>query len=71
VRPTASHVFGKNVNRLRMGCSLTQEALAEKADLSRRFLQEIESGAKSPTVPMLAKLRRALDFPWDDLLSGL
>jgi transcriptional regulator with XRE-family HTH domain len=71
VRFTASKIFGRNVNRLRMMSGLTQEALAEKADLSRRFLQEIESGAKSPTVPMLAKLRRALDCSWDDLLKGL
>ena len=71
VRPTASQVFGKNVNRLRTASALTQEALAEKADLSRRFLQEIESGAKSPTVPMLAKLRQALGCTWDDLLKGL
>jgi transcriptional regulator with XRE-family HTH domain len=71
VRPTASQVFGKNVNRLRMAGALTQEALAEKADLSRRYLQEIEGGTKSPTVPMLSKLRRALDCSWDELLKGL
>ena len=71
MRQTDSQVFGKNVNRLRTTSALTQEALAEKADLSRRYLQEIESGAKSPTVPMLAKLRRALNCSWDDLLKGL
>jgi transcriptional regulator with XRE-family HTH domain len=59
------------VNRLRTTSGLTQEALAEKADMSRRYLQEIESGAKSPTVPMLARLRRALNCPWEELLKGL
>jgi len=71
VRQTDSQVFGRNVNRLRTTSDLTQEALAEKADLSRRYLQEIESGAKSPTVPILVKLRRALNCPWEELFKGL
>ena len=71
MRQSDSQVFGKNVNRLRTKSALTQEALAEKADLSRPYLQEIESGAKSPTVSILAKLRRALDCTWEDLLKGL
>ena len=71
MRQTDSEVFGRNFNRLRTTSALTQEALAEKADLSRRYLQEIESGAKSASVPILAKLRGALDCSWDDLLRGL
>jgi transcriptional regulator with XRE-family HTH domain len=59
------------VKRLRAARSFTQEALAEKADVSRRYLQEIESGTKLPTVPVLARLRKALDCTWDDLLKGL
>jgi len=59
------------VNRLRTARSFTQETLAEKADLSRRSLQEIESGTKLRTVPVLARLRLALDCPWDELLKGL
>jgi len=66
-RPTA----GNNVNRLRTARSFTQETVAEKADVSRRYLQEIESGTKLPTVPVLARLRLALDCPWDELLKGL
>ena len=71
MRKAATHTFGNNVNRLRTARSLTQEALAEKADVSRRYLQEIESGTKLPTVPVLARLRLALDCPWDELLKGL
>jgi transcriptional regulator with XRE-family HTH domain len=71
VRQTDSRAFGKNVNRLRTASGLTQEALAEKADFSRRYLQEIEKGTKVPTILILASLRRALNCKWDDLLKGL
>jgi DNA-binding XRE family transcriptional regulator len=41
--------------------------LAEKADISRRFLQEIEAGTKNPTVNVIVRLKAALDCSWDDL----
>lgn len=65
-----SRKFGKNVNRLRTAAGLTQEQLVEKGDISRRFLQEIESGQKLPTVRVLARLRKSLNCTWDDLLQG-
>ena len=67
----ARKIFGKNVNRLRNAAGLTQETLAEQADVSRRYLQEIESGEKFPTVPVLARLRKALSCSWDELLANL
>jgi transcriptional regulator with XRE-family HTH domain len=64
----ASHVvFGQNVCRLRTAAKLTQESLAEKADLSRRFIQEIEAGAKNPTVNTVVRLKKALACSWNDL----
>jgi transcriptional regulator with XRE-family HTH domain len=53
-----------------MGRALTQEKLAEKADISRRHLQRIESGEKNPSVGIIAGLRRALDCSWNDLFAG-
>ena len=44
-----------------------QEQLAEKADISRRYLQEIEAGEMNPTVNVASRLRRALKCPWDEL----
>lgn len=67
----ASKLFGRNVNRLRLLADLTQEALAERADISRRYLQEIEKGDKLPTIRILSSLRKALQCSWDDLLAGL
>jgi DNA-binding XRE family transcriptional regulator len=59
--------FGQNICRLRNERKLTQESLAEKADISRRFLQEIEAGTKNPTVNVIVRLKKALDCSWDDL----
>jgi transcriptional regulator with XRE-family HTH domain len=63
--------LGKNINRLRVASSITQEQLAERANLSRRFIQELEAGEKGPTLPTLARLRIALKTAWDDLLRGI
>ena len=60
-------IFGQNVCRLRTAARLTQESLAEKADLSRRFVQEIEAGSKSPTVTTVVRLKKALACSWNDL----
>ena len=59
--------FGQNICRLRNERRLTQEGLAETADISRRFLQEIEAGTKNPTVNVIVRLKKALDCSWDDL----
>ena len=68
---TPHHRVGQNVCRLRTNKNFTQEQLAEKADISRRYLQRIESGEKNPTVDILTKLRRALGCTWNDLFEGV
>jgi DNA-binding XRE family transcriptional regulator len=52
-----------------MDAKFTQERLAEKADLSRRFIQEIEAGAKNPTVNTVVSLKKALQCSWNDLFA--
>jgi transcriptional regulator with XRE-family HTH domain len=69
VKRTPQIVFGQNVCRLRTAAKLTQESLAEKANLSRRFLQAIESGTKSPTVNTVVQLKKALACSWNDLFA--
>lgn len=66
-----SRVFGQNVYRLRQAASLTQEQLAEKADISRRYVQLIESGKYTPTIQVAAKLRSAFAVSWDGIMKGL
>jgi len=62
--------FGQTVYRLRNKADMTQEALAEKAEISRRYLQMVEAGRYSPTVEVTSRIRGALGAPWDDLMRG-
>jgi DNA-binding XRE family transcriptional regulator len=40
--------FGQNVARHRQARALSQEALAEKAELDRTYLSDIERGVRNP-----------------------
>ena len=62
--------LGKNVARLRKARGLTQEALAEKVDLSARYTQSVEAGEYWPTLPKLTRLRKVLKASWDELMEG-
>jgi len=68
---TPHHRVGQNICRLRNKSVWTQEQLAEKAEISRRYLQRIESGERNPTVDILTRLRRALDCSWNDLFKDV
>jgi len=71
VRLAPNQIVGRNVGRLRSRAGLTQEQLAEKAEISRGFLQEIEKGAKNPTINVITRLKRALRCTWIELLQGI
>lgn len=63
--------FGRNISRIRNATGLTQEALAEKADISTRYVQFLEADKYVPSVVIAARLRRALGCSWDELCRGL
>ncbi len=52
--------FGSNVRRRRKAVGLSQEALAEKAELDRTYISGIERGTRNPTI--LSKLCVELRF---------
>jgi len=56
---------------MRMKLKLTQEALAEQADISHRYLQSIEAGKKQPSINVVSRLRGALRCKWEELLRGV
>ena len=62
-------VFGGNVRRLRVERNLTQEKLAEKADLNIRTVQKIEAGETNILITTAARIQKALGCDWNDLMK--
>jgi transcriptional regulator with XRE-family HTH domain len=63
--------FGRNVSRLRSDAGLSQDKLAEKADLDRTYLSGIERGVRNPGIKTVLRLARALDVSVDRLCKGV
>jgi transcriptional regulator with XRE-family HTH domain len=63
--------LGRNIGRLRNAAGLTQEGLAERADISTRYVQFLEADKDAPSLLVVARLRRALGCSWDELCRGL
>lgn len=53
------HVFGQTLRMLRQQSGLSQEALAEKADLSAVFISRVERGKESPSLDSIVKISKA------------
>ncbi len=62
--------LGGNLRTYRERAGLTQEKLAEKAELSPKFLGEVERGTVNVSVDVLARLAHALKIPVNDLTRG-
>jgi len=71
--PTAIHRqlnrLGANLRRERVARKITQEKLAEDADLNIRTLQKIEAGQTNILVTTAMRLREALGCSWDALMG--
>ena len=60
--------FGANVRRERVAAKLTQERLAEKADLNIRTLQSVEAGELNILMTTAVRLHRVLGCEWGNLM---
>src|SRR4029078_8023480 len=65
----AAQRFGKQLQRLRTGRSLTQEQLAVNVGLSRTFITRLELGQQEPPLRPLVRLAKALRVSVTDLLG--
>ena len=63
--------FGQSVARHRRAKDLSQEALAETADLDRTYLSDIERGVRNPGIKNVARLAKALGIPTAKLVEGV
>jgi transcriptional regulator with XRE-family HTH domain len=61
--------FGDNLRRLRKDRRLSQETLAEAANLTADYLGFIERGDNVPTLTVILKLAKALNVDAGDLVA--
>ncbi len=61
-------VFGANVRRERLRRGLTQEALAEKAEIATRNLQKVEAGEINLLLTTAFRIQLALRCPCKRLM---
>ena len=64
-----AQLFGRRLRELRKARGLTQEALAESADLSGNYISDLELGLKVPSLTILVRLSQALDLATPELVA--
>lgn len=62
-------LLGEAVRAKRLAAELTQENLAEAANLSTVFISRVERGVESPSVDSLVKIAKALRCRVRDLVN--
>ena len=60
--------FGEVLKELRQGAELSQDALAEKAELERTFISFLERGERQPTLSTIIALASALRIEPDEVV---
>ena len=55
-------MVGRRIKTLRKARNFSQEALADRADMSAKYLSRIEVGRENPTVDILLRLADSLDI---------
>ncbi|MBQ7940993.1 MAG: helix-turn-helix transcriptional regulator [Muribaculaceae bacterium] len=60
--------FGNNVKDIRLKKGLSQEKLANMAEIDRTYLPDIERGKRNVSLAVADRIARALDVSLKDLL---
>jgi len=63
LKQTLYEQIGRRIGEFRKLRNLTQERLAEKADVVASYIAHIETGGRKPTLDVLARIAQALDVP--------
>lgn len=64
-----ARIFGERLRQLREASGITQEKLAQAADLTTSFVSTLERGAKVPSLTTVLKLARGLKVDASALLT--
>ena len=68
-RPSLEAAFGAAVRAVRLKRALSQEALADRSQLHRTFVSQLERGLKSPSLASMARIAAALTVPLNELVA--
>ncbi len=68
---SVSRILGEAIRAERIKAGLSQEQLAEKADLARNYIGNIERAEYKVTVEALTRIAKALGVKVRDLVSEL
>ena len=63
--------FANTVRWWRKKHGITQEELAERADLHRTYISMLERGVRNPTLEVLAQLAEALETPMSTIVRDV
>lgn len=63
--------FGKNINKVRKDRGMTADHLAEKCNINTVYLQQIEGGKRTPSLPVFISLCNALQISPDYILQDV
>jgi transcriptional regulator with XRE-family HTH domain len=70
-RSKVSKILGDTIRAKRIKAGLSQEKLAEKADLARNYIGNIERAEYKVTVEALARIAKALRVRVRDLVAKI
>lgn len=63
--------FGQRIKELRIKQGLSQEKLAELANLHRTYISSVELGKRNVSLKNIWSLSKALDVPIDELFKNI
>ena len=69
--PAYRKTLGENIRTHRRKAGLSQEKLAEKADLHHNYIGDIERGEENVSVDALMRIATALKVRLSDLAQGV
>lgn len=61
--------FGQHVRQLRVSKNISQEDLAEMADLHRTYISDVERGVRNVSIATASRIAQALGVDLKDLFG--
>nr|WP_067063419.1 helix-turn-helix transcriptional regulator [Mucilaginibacter sp. L294] len=61
---------GQRIKELRNEIGISQEALANKAEIDRTYVTDVENGRRNISIENLEKLVNALEIPFKDFFNS-